>query len=283
MDSKQVAIRIDEWLEWHEDELFLPEDIFRFYDWREPATKKAVYNRLRYLSKEKVPPILKKTGKQYRIIDREADVINWKNADPTAFFDMDFPFDLHKYIRLHKRSVMIVGGVSSEGKTTFAHNVISLNMGKHEIALFDSENSDEELANRFQHYPNYEEWPDDFVKDRSSNFSDVILPDGLNIVDYLEIQDNFWLVGRYIREIRDALKTGVAIILLQKGEGSNLPIGREFSRHLARVVVTIDKGVLTIIKAKDRAQRTINPVNKKWTFRIDDTGTKFIIDQEWEA
>ena len=276
IDDKKIAIKIDEWLDLHWDEGFIPEDILRYYNWKETRTKKAVYNRLRYLTKVQEPPTLKKSGKQYRIIDRDVDTIKWKDANPEAFFDITLPFDLHKYIRLHKRSVMIVGGVSNQGKTAFAHNVISLNWDKHKIALWDSENSAEELAGRFCHYPDYEQWADDFVKDRSSNFSDVIEPDALNIIDYLEIQDNFYLVGKYIREIRDSLRDGIAIVLLQKSESSALPIGREFSRHLPRCVITIDKGMLTIVKAKDRAQKTINPINMKWSFGIDNTGTQFI-------
>lgn len=274
IDGK-VSIRVDEWLEWHDDEWFTPDDIIKFYGWQEAETKKAVYNRLFYL-KTKDPATLKKVDRRYRIIDREANIIDWKGASKDDFVDIKLPFNLHDYIRLHRRSVMVVGGVSNEGKTTFAHNIVSLNWQEHPIRLLDSENSAEELAGRFCHYPDFEQWPDDFVKDKSANFSDVIEPDAINIIDYLEVQDNFWLVGRYIREIRDTLKGGVAIIILQKGEGSKLPIGKEFSRHLARCVVTIDKGVLTIIKAKDRAQKTVNPVNKKWGFTIDDTGTKFL-------
>lgn len=281
IEKRKVNRHIEEWLGEHWGESFMPKDIFNDFQWRERETKKVVYNRLRYLTLEKEPPELRKSGRYYRVIDRDADVINWKHANPDAYFDIVLPFDLHDFIRLHRRSVMVVGGVSNEGKTTFIHNVIALNHGSYEIALWDSENSAEELAARFRHYPNYEEWPDDFVKERSVNFADCIRPDAINLIDYLERHEETYLVSRDIREIRDALKNGIAIVALQKSKAKELPVGGEPSLRLARVVITIDKGVLTIIKAKDRAQRTINPVNKKWTFHIDDTGTKFIIDEEW--
>ena len=279
----RVSIRVDEWLEWHGDEFFVSEDIIRFYNWQEVETKKAVLNRLYYLTKTCKPPMLKKVGRQYRLIQREAEIIRWKNADKNAFFDIRLPFDLHDYIRLHPRSVLILGGVSNEGKTTFAHNVIALNIKRHKVLLLDSENSAQELAGRFCQYEGYMEWPEDFVKDRSSNFSDLIgeNADGINIIDYLEVYENFSLVAKYIREIRDALVGGIAIVVLQKREStakfpSKLPVGGEFSRHLARSVITIDKGILTIIKAKDRAQKQINPVNMKFQFTIDNTGTHFL-------
>jgi len=279
--DKKISIRVDEWLEWHTDELFIPEDILRFYNWQEVATKKAVYNRLYYLTKTCVPLVLKKVGRQYRVIDRDADIIPWKGANKDAFFDIKLPFNLHEYIRLHRRSIMTVGGVSNEGKSAFVHNIIALNIQQHKIVLLDSENSAEELVGRFCQYEGYENWPADFVKDRSSNFSDVIDPDAINIIDYLEVHENFSMVGRYIREIRDALVGGIAIVNLQKRESthnfpSKLPIGGEFSRHLARCLITIDNGILTIVKAKDRAQKKINPINMKWSFKIDDTGTHFV-------
>ena len=177
---------------------------------------------------------------------------------------------------------MVVGGVSNEGKTTFVHNIIALNWGKHQISLLDSENSAEELAGRFCYYEGSENWSSDFVKDRSSNFADLVAenPDGITLIDYLEVHEHFHLVGKYIREIRDALGKGIAIVVLQKREStpnfpSRLPVGGEFARHLARCVITIDKGILTIVKAKDRAQKKINPINMKWSFRINVTGTHF--------
>jgi len=282
-EKDRLSIKLDEWLDAHEDETFSPQDIFRDFQWREWPTRRAVYDRLRYLADIKQPPILRRTANgRYRMIDRDIDIVPWREADRDNYFPIILPFDLHKYVRLYPRSVMIIGGVSNQGKTCFVHNIISLNWRNHKIVLFDSENSAEELAGRFSHYPDYEQWPEDLVKDRSSNFADVIEPDAINLIDYLEVQDNFYLVGRYIREIRDALRNGVAIINLQKGETASLPLGREFSRHLARVVITLDKGILTIVKAKARAQRTINPINKKWSFCIDETGTQFLdIQERW--
>ena len=282
-EKDSLALRLDEWLEVHEDETFSPQQIFRDFGWKEWATKKAVYRRLYYLTREKKPPVLRKiTGERYRMIDRDIDIVPWQEADRDNYFPIILPFDLHKYVRLYPRSVMVIGGVSNQGKTCFVHNVISLNWQNHRIVLFDSENSAEELAGRFSHYPDYEQWPEDLVRDRSSNFADVIEPDAINLIDYLEVQDNFYLVGRYIREIRDALRNGVAIINLQKGETASLPLGREFSRHLARVVITLDKGILTIVKAKARAQKNVNPVNKKWRFTINGTGTHFEnIEEVW--
>lgn len=273
--DKKVSIRVDEWLINHKDEWFSPQDIFRDYEWHEIETKKAVYNHLWYLTNTKKPPYLKKLNKQYRIVDRDAPIVSWKGAKSKGYFNIKWPFELEKYVKIPHRCVVVVGGVSNQGKTTFAHNIINLNWKEHNIVLFDSENSDVELDERFANYPSSDQWPDDLVRDRTANFSDCIEPDYINIIDYLEVQDQFWLIGRYLREIRDALKDGIAVVLVQKGERAKLPLGKEFSRHLARMVITIDRGKLTVVKGKAKADKTIDPNNMKWSFRLDDNGAYF--------
>jgi len=141
--------------------------------------------------------------------------------------------------------------------------------------LFDSENSEQELRLRFSKFEDYKSWPDDFVRERTKDFADVIEPNSINIVDHLEIIENAYLVGRYIREIHDALDQGIAIVLVQKAQGAMLPVGRDFGLRLPRFVINIDKGLLTIVKAKTWVDRTINPDNMKFSFQLIE-GTKFV-------
>jgi len=82
-------------------------------------------------------------------------------------------------------------------------------------------------------------------------------------------------VGRYIREIHDALDQGIAIVLVQKAQGATLPVGRDFALRLPRFVINIDKGLLTIVKAKTWVDRTINPDNMKFSFQLIE-GTRFV-------
>ena len=42
--------------------------------------------------------------------------------------------------------------------------------------------------------------------ERASNFVDIIEPDGINIIDYMEITDNFYKVAEYTKEIFDKLQ-----------------------------------------------------------------------------
>jgi len=85
---------------------------------------------------------------------------------------------------------------------------------------------------------------------RYENHQDIILPDALNIIDWLNLGDRFWEVGKIIEGIQSKLTTGLCVIVLQKSEGKSLGRGGDFSRDLASVYFSIDKDMLTVIKAK---------------------------------
>ena len=50
------------------------------------------------------------------------------------------------------------------------------------------------------------EWRKIKFIERASNFVDIIEPDGINIIDYMEITDNFYKVAEYTKEIFDKLQ-----------------------------------------------------------------------------
>jgi len=224
----------------------------------------------------------------YRLIDLEAPVIEWKKVMSANHFDIELPFDIHKYVVIPKRSIIVIGGVSNSGKSAFVHNIFNLNWRKYPVWLWDSEHSKEELRDRLRVFPDYDKWPQEQFRERTKNFADVIAhynPDGLNLIDYLDVTflDNYSYIGRIIREIHDALGQGVVAINIQMAKGADLPIGQQFTIHLARLLLTIDPGILTIKKAKQPRQRNINPTNMKWSFKIDETGENFKdIKPTWE-
>ena len=81
-------------------------------------------------------------------------------------------------------------------------------------------------------------------------WEDLIQPNGLNVIDYLEMYDNFYNVGQVISDIEAALDKGIAIICLQKSPGKELGLGGQFSAWKARLVIT-----LSLAKAKVRVAK----------------------------
>ncbi|KKN74976.1 hypothetical protein LCGC14_0384780 [marine sediment metagenome] len=255
--------------------------MFREIPINDPDNRQNAYVYMGRICKDRIAKAINGRHGTFRLIDRDAPILNWKGVNDFEGLDIHWPFKLEEFVRIFPRNLIVVGGDPNEGKTAFLHNVIDLNWRKYPIVLFDSENSEKELALRFAHYSDYKLWPDDLVRERSQNFSDVIEPDSVNIIDYLEITDNFYNVAKLLREIRDALNKGIAIVAIQKAKGAELPIGRDFSRQIARLVLTIDPGVLTIRKAKSFAQRTVNPNNMKFTFKLKDGAYFTDIQESW--
>jgi len=228
----------------------------------------------RACQKKLAKPVRGKDG-WYRAIDREYDFMNFKTKNPTGFFDISYPFGLEQYVKTPRRSVTVLGGSPQAGKTAFAHNLIALNVNKgYKIILWDSENSDAEVEDRLSKHSGYLDWPDDLVRSRSADFDDVIEPDALNIIDYLEAPENIWEIRTLLRNIRDKLGSGVAFINLQKPEGRDLPYGRDWAKQLPRSVFSMEKGVLKILKGKSWAKREVNPDGLSFSFKLVD-GERF--------
>ena len=117
--------------------------------------------------------------------------------------------------------------------------------------------------------------------ERSDNFADVIRPGAVNVIDYLEIHDDFWKVGGMLKEISDKLKGGIAVICLQKNKGRDEGLGGVRSLEKPRLYLAIDHGKIKIVKGKSWADREVNPNNMVIRFKVVD-GCKFIAESNWE-
>ena len=217
----------------------------------------------------------------FRKIERQSAEIDWKSADPSSIFHISWPFKLEQLVHIYRKNIIVVAGSSNAGKTAFLLNVIYENMLAHEgnIHYFTSEMSPEELKLRLGKFQLNDGFWNFKAYDRSSKFSDAIVPDGINIIDYLELTDNFFAVGGEIKEIFDRLGKGIAIIAIQKKAGSDLARGAEFTLEKARLYISIDQNRLKIVKAKNFAQEGVNPNGKVFDFSLVN-GCKFVVKEK---
>ncbi|GAG83390.1 unnamed protein product [marine sediment metagenome] len=154
-----------------------------------------------------------------------------------------------------------------------------------------NEMSDEEFVGRMQYF----DWVDIYDDkgelkfepiERYENWQDVIQPDSINIIDYLDPGENSYYIGVLIDQIRQSLNKGIAIIAIQKKmitgtkkDGTKYQIksdygtGGQYSEHRARLVVHIEPNELYIKKCK--GWHTKNPNGKKYKFQIVQHGAKF--------
>ena len=115
---------------------------------------------------------------------------------------------------------------------------------------------------------------------RSGDWPDVIRPDAINIVDYLELHDDFYKVGGLLKAISDKLKSGFALVALQKNIGRDEGLGGARSLEKPRLYLAMDHGRTKIVKAKSWADGRLNPNGMTITWKLID-GCKFRNVTEW--
>lgn len=211
----------------------------------------------------------------YRIVVKDADEIDFMSVQERVL-DIEWPFQIEKWVKILPKNIIIIAGEANAGKTAFLLNLCSLNMGKFKINYFSSEMGAMELRARLEKFEgNLVHWKEYInFRERASNFADVCKPNDLNIVDYLEVTDEFYKVGGMIAEIFNKLKKGVAIIALQKNKGTDLGLGGMRSIEKARLYLSMEPGKLKIVKGKNWASEH-NPNGMEWRFKLIQ-GAKFI-------
>jgi hypothetical protein len=285
----KISNRIEvDWYPYHKAEWFSQKDICDFFVWKEATTKHEVSQKL-YNDTNLPEPKLEKQGKTYRLIDRNIDELSWADADPTQIIKLILPygvednthFDFEPNVLIPPKSVIIVAGTSNEGKTTLCLNILVNNMDLMNVIYFTNEMSAVGFKRRMLNF----DWVSLFKEDgvtpkwrtvtRYDNYQDVIDPNGLNIIDYLDAneQGEYYKLAPYIKGIHKKLKNGLAVIALQKPPGREDAFGGTNIRGVAALYLSIDKGQLTVVKAKDWVNT--NPNGKKYSFEITKSGSQF--------
>lgn len=283
---KAIKQYIDEWIPYTDN--FTSTDIDREFNIR---TRTAKQYRWRILEDYVKQGILEKEGKHYRHRKTTAEQVNWQEVDTDTTIDLNWPFALEQYIKVFPKSTIIVAGVPGTGKTAFFYNLIMQNMDHPlGITLFSNDMGAEEMQERFVNFetpiPSPPPWD---TYERYDNFGDVIKPDGINIIDYLSVHDNFFLIGKEINHIDRKLRNGIAIIGIQKNPQHDLGLGGVYSLTKAKIYLTMDRklnaednesmGWMTIKKARARANKAINPVGLTFTYKLVN-GCKFLYQRE---
>lgn len=214
----------------------------------------------------------------FRVIDTSAEEIDFVNVSG-EIVDIKWPFQIEKYLKILPKNIIVIAGVSDAGKTALLLNFVEMNMDKHQIYYFSSEMGSEEFNLRLSNFGRpLNSWKFKPIE-RSSNFPDVIRKDAINIVDYLEIHDEFYKIGGYIKDIYDKLDKGIAIIAIQKNPGSLYGLGGARGLEKARLYMTIDNHKLKIEKGKNWVT-SANPNGLVLHFKLL-RGCHFIIEQPW--
>lgn len=224
----------------------------------------------------------------YRKTDTEAKVMEWQSANPLNILPLKFPFGLEEHCRIYPKSIIIVAGSKNAGKTAWLYNFIQLNMGRGQIDLFNSETGPEQMLERFA--PLNIPAPAPFnVYERYDNFADVINPDHISVIDYLDFNSEIYLVGAEIDAIFRKLNKGVAVIGLQKPPPTvtyvkgvrkvydrDLAYGGGFTAKRSVLYISMGSNKLKLVYVKTPRNPRVNPNNMIFTFTIAEDGVHFV-------
>jgi len=226
--------------------------------------------------------VIERTGPKdgvFRRVDDTAEEIDFINC-PTETVNIRYPLSIEGYVKTLPKNIIVIAGEINAGKTAFLLRLAAMNQHKHEIHYFSSEMGQFELRERLSKFEiPLESWRVKF-KERAGNFADVIQPDAINIVDFLELHDDFYKVGLYIKEIFDKLNKGVCIIALQKNKGTDHGLGGARSIEKARLYVAMEAGKMKIVKAKNWQNSEHNPNGLEINFKLA-AGCKFVNESPW--
>lgn len=227
--------------------------------------------------------ILERVGARsgnFRRVERECESIDFL-ATPEPPVDITLPFGLCNLVELMPGNIVVVAGEPNAGKTAFLLNVIRENMHRSKVHYFNSEMGAEELRKRLSKFDMpLTAWTFE-AKGRAQDFQDVIVPGpgNINIIDFLEVSEDFYKVGGMIKAIHDRLEGALAIIALQKNKGTDLGMGGGRSLEKPRLYLALEPGLIKIVKAKNwRTQQ--NPTGLQLKFKTVD-GCKLIPQGDW--
>lgn len=249
--ERSLTEEVRQWCE-VQDGFFLIADVCAALNLTNRTEKGAAYTAIGRLVKDGVVEKYGSKAGCYRRIDNEITEMDWDTA-PLHDLDVSYPLEIERMVKTYPSNIIIVAGTSNSGKTTFLLDFARRNVNKFNVSYFNSEMGLSELRMRLELFENCDKtaWKKVKFYERGENFDDVIQPDGINIIDYLEVLDDFWKVGQQIKAIHDKLNQGIAIIAIQKNKGAELGRGGALGVEKPRLYLNLDYGKLKVVKAKN--------------------------------
>ena len=286
--GKSVRQQITEWVEQDRGSWYLQQ----------------LYLDLGYTTKEekkyarKVVQVLKEKGTiesigprrgEYRRVNNEAPVIDIRNVD-TNSLEILYPLNIEQFFRTMPKNIILIAGEQDSGKSAFALNFAAMNVGRGvPVRYCSSEMGAVELADRLSKIKGYglEHLCQIDFRERQAEFHDLILPDGINIIDFLEVTDQFWLIGDWLNNIHLKLKSGIALVLIQKDDQKEYGRGASFGKEKPRLYLTLENNypaghVAKVKKCKNWVNSNWNPNGKRIEYKIVD-GIQMRVLTKWEV
>ncbi len=285
---------------------FQTKDVVQYIGAHSRNEKQAVYLELNRLKKiSKINKVDGKYGVWERVI---TDIEEMSLDDPGEPLQLELPLGIHELTNIYPGNIILIAGEPNSGKTAFAiaflvqlltsarSSVFSLSMRIKETHLLKPENStNQQPPPKFIRYLNSEMsggelrnrleatgipldvWQRhvSFIE-RHADYHQLILPDGINIIDYLELPE-YTEAAQLIQQIHAKLNNGIAIILMQKNPGVPHAVGGHQTKAKPRLVINLTSngpygGIAKLIKVKAPVDYRSKPQGKERDYQITPAG-----------
>jgi hypothetical protein len=273
---------------------FTTGDVDREFNLRTRKEKKARTRALSILINQKLILSDRVVRGKYHILDDYLDLID-ESSPVMEHFPINLPLGLNNLVNLPPKSITVVAGTTSSGKTALLLSIAALKLaGDRPLLYLMSEMGRSEfLSRRNKLDVPLEQWKKMKAAERSAGFHAAIWNhnrDGITFVDFLEdVAGEYFKIPAAIREIYDALSDGIAVVAIQKRSDAIYARGGEGTAEKARLYLSVDLlcecdnfSVCSakIVKAKDYGERA-NPNGKEIHFKLI-RGTEIVPLTDWQ-
>lgn len=232
------------------------------------------------------------TRGEYRVL-KQIDPVQWWNGAEDEALDFRFPrsyedeteFGIEDCLDVFAGDLILLAGTSNYGKTALALSILGENLDLFPGArLMGSEYTaaDGKISPKFKRRINRMSWARWIVDGKprfellpiGSDYEDYIKADWLNVVDWVSLPGEYYLIDRVMKASKDRIGNGVLVMVLQKNRTSDFAEGGERAERYADVCLYIDpygesESMLRLGKVKAPKGRASG---RTWAFSIVDYG-----------
>lgn len=219
--------------------------------------------------------------------------VKWWNGDiKQEPLDFRFPrcyednteFGIEDMVEVFAGDLVLITGRSNFGKTAIALSIMGENLGLMPAILMGSEYtaSNGKISPKFKRRMGRMDWVEWLNEGKprftllpvGSDYEDYVEPNHLNVIDWISLPGEYYLIDRVMKAIKDRVGNGVAVAVTQKNKDAEFGEGGERSERYADVVLKIDSfgkddSLLTIGRVKAPKGRA---TGRTFAFKIVDYG-----------
>jgi len=280
LTKETLTDKIKEWIE-ESDGYFSVSDLYRELAIRHTKDKTNVRQVVHKMVQDNLLEKFGQKNHQYRKKQTILIPIDYMNVEAREA-TLKWPLGIEDLFVTYPANLIIVAGTKDSGKTAFLLDFIKKNQDYGTINYFPNEFAGEELNARLSMHQDMliTDWKFKCFEP-TQHPEDMIQPDEINVIDYLEINDKFFQVADKLTKMADKLEKGVLVVALQKARGAMLGRGSDFSWERCRLYITLERGLAKILSAKNWRDHYKNPVGLVSNYKL--VGGWKIIGDPWHS